>query len=53
MSMNEKSELSKLYYCDNVECKVVTFKGEVCPGCGNDGILVREPTASRLGLARK
>ena len=57
MSMNEKSETSKLYYCDDLRCRVVTFKPDghhpLCPGCQADGILIREATSTRLGMARK
>jgi len=54
MNPHEKSEASKLYYCDNLRCRVVTFKPDpqvqqICPSCQDTGILIREATVKRLG----
>lgn len=53
-ALNLKSEASKLYYCDNLECRTVNFKPEghhpICPSCGGDGVFLRDPTVKRAGM---
>lgn len=55
MGLDVKSRHAKLYYCANLECRVVMFKfgsvaADCCPSCGDPGELVRYPVGDRLGV---
>lgn len=50
MGISVKTENRKLYFCDDMKCRVVTFVPEanhdICPGCGKIGLLMRGPVQS-------
>lgn len=55
MNWSDKSKTSDLFFCTNIECRVITFRhGPIreneCPKCHELGALVRNATLLDKGI---
>jgi hypothetical protein len=48
--VKHKARGLRVFFCENLECQVLTFKGKNCPGCHDEGVIVNELHLRGVGV---